>query len=627
MKKHFARNLGEEGRSGGLHPFQGKQTDAKRGVVIKRRNMTGRAFFLSLVLGILCFAAVGGMPVYADVSGSELTGVTPVSLPLGTFDITFTVHFPVDNTGDYMDRFDVTVPADWTINSVYHKNPDTEGVCVGITTTQGVDGHKIYWQTDVPTLPSYCGAWSGEGDPYTFTANVTVPSCPAGPVSLDWNIYGDNYGDAPHTTSGSFSPNFSCMTTAPNSPSGVKAVPGGGQAIVSFVPGYDGGSPITGYTVTSSPGAITATGSSSPILFSGLTNGTEYTFTVEATNAIGTGPASDPSNIVTPRPGLIGSSDVPRDIPDNDETGVSSTLDIDPGACSDITDLNVAVNISHTWVGDLIVTLTHNGTSAVIIDRPGYPTSTYGCEGNGIIDAVLDDSASNSVENSSCTQDFLGTFSPNTSLSIFNGGDASGTWSLTVSDVSEGDVGSLNSWGLILSCGSTNAYTLTVNRTGSGTVTASPGPLAWYGSAGIATYDQGTSVDITTTPSDTCGMVSYTGSCVGNTYLCSVMMTADRTVNVAINTYYVWIEDTGYFASMQDAYDAAYNGDVLRSKASYQTGDLLFDGDKQVTIKGGFTDCAYSNNAGSFTPIGGSMTIGGQDSGAGSVTIENIAIE
>ena len=65
------------------------------------------------------------------------------------------------------------------------------------------------------------------------------------------------------------------------------------QATVSFTtPASDGGSPITDYTVTSSPDNITATGNSSPIVVTGLTAGTTYTFAVTATNANGTGPAS-----------------------------------------------------------------------------------------------------------------------------------------------------------------------------------------------------------------------------------------------------------------------------------------------------------------------------------------------
>jgi hypothetical protein len=62
------------------------------------------------------------------------------------------------------------------------------------------------------------------------------------------------------------------------------------------------GTGITGYTVTSSPGGVTGTGASSPVVVSGLTAGTAYTFTVTASTAGGTGPASAASNSVTPTP-------------------------------------------------------------------------------------------------------------------------------------------------------------------------------------------------------------------------------------------------------------------------------------------------------------------------------------
>ena len=87
----------------------------------------------------------------------------------------------------------------------------------------------------------------------------------------------------------------------PGAPTGVAAVAGNGQATVSFTaPASNGGSAITGYTVISSPGNITATGSASPITVTGLTNGTAYTFTVSATNVIGTGSSSTPSTPVIP---------------------------------------------------------------------------------------------------------------------------------------------------------------------------------------------------------------------------------------------------------------------------------------------------------------------------------------
>jgi hypothetical protein len=86
-----------------------------------------------------------------------------------------------------------------------------------------------------------------------------------------------------------------------DAPTNVLATAGNAQATVSFMaPASDGGSAITGYTVTSSPSGITATGSESPIVVMGLTNGTSYTFTVVAHNSSATGPSSIASNSVTP---------------------------------------------------------------------------------------------------------------------------------------------------------------------------------------------------------------------------------------------------------------------------------------------------------------------------------------
>lgn len=93
----------------------------------------------------------------------------------------------------------------------------------------------------------------------------------------------------------------SAGATVPDAPTIGTATAGDTTASVTFTaPVSNGGSAITGYTVTSSPGGLTGTGASSPITVTGLTNGTAYTFTVTATNAIGTGAASSASNSVTP---------------------------------------------------------------------------------------------------------------------------------------------------------------------------------------------------------------------------------------------------------------------------------------------------------------------------------------
>ncbi|NHC16396.1 fibronectin type III domain-containing protein, partial [Motilibacter deserti] len=96
--------------------------------------------------------------------------------------------------------------------------------------------------------------------------------------------------------------------TSPAAPTGVTATPGDGTATVTWTaPASDGGSQITGYVITprdpdgNALPAVEAAADATSAPVGSLLNGTPYTFTVVAKNAQGTGIASAPSALVTPR--------------------------------------------------------------------------------------------------------------------------------------------------------------------------------------------------------------------------------------------------------------------------------------------------------------------------------------
>jgi RHS repeat-associated protein len=131
-------------------------------------------------------------------------------------------------------------------------------------------------------------------------------------------------------------------STAPGAPTGVTATAENASAYVLWTaPASNGGSAITGYTVTASPGGATTPATSTNVTVPGLTNGTAYTFTVKATNSVGTGVASAASSPVTPTGG-----------------GASGTISIDSqiSANSSSTSLSISTaGFSTTQAGDLLL--------------------------------------------------------------------------------------------------------------------------------------------------------------------------------------------------------------------------------------------------------------------------------
>jgi hypothetical protein len=155
-------------------------------------------------------------------------------------------------------------------------------------------------------------------------------------------------------------------------------------------------------------------------------------------------------------------------IPDNVPAGVTDTLSASP-SCT-INDVDIVLEVDHTWVGDLVVTITHAGTTVTLVDRPGRaPGGTnVGCSADmGCVrQVVLDDETGGSpppaIECASplpCTTCFPGgqvpaqSFIPNEVLSVFDTSDQAGDWIISIADNEALDTGTICAWEVRTSCG------------------------------------------------------------------------------------------------------------------------------------------------------------------------------
>lgn len=111
------------------------------------------------------------------------------------------------------------------------------------------------------------------------------------------------------------------------------------------------------------------------------------------------------------------SVDVPKSIPDNNATGVTSNLPV--AATGNVVSLQVSLNITHTYKGDLRVSL----------------LSPAGSE------HVLHANAGGSADNVVLTA---------SAVTAFNGQPANGTWRLKIVDNAASDTGTLTAWSLLL---------------------------------------------------------------------------------------------------------------------------------------------------------------------------------
>ncbi len=147
-------------------------------------------------------------------------------------------------------------------------------------------------------------------------------------------------------------------------------------------------------------------------------------------------------------PTAFTSADVPKTLADL--TKVTSTLAVSgvPGRTADV---NVTLNITHTWDDDLSVFLiSPAGTRVELFSR-------VGASGKNFTFTTLDDQAATPI--TSGTAPFSGSYRPTGSLAAVNGQDPNGTWTLEVNDDVSGDTGTLQGWSLTMTYGEPSTQT------------------------------------------------------------------------------------------------------------------------------------------------------------------------
>ena len=197
---------------------------------------------------------------------------------------------------------------------------------------------------------------------------------------------------------------------------------------------------------TSPPGSGTVTDTapvtSHSLALAGLASCTTYYYWVESADQAGNVASSHANGgyhsfrtgqNVQPS---FSATDTPVSIPDNSSTGGTSTITLSDTRV--VQDVNVTANITHTYDGDLVLSLiTPTNASITLSNRRGSA-------GNNFTNTTFDDEATTPI--ASGTPPFSGSFRPDSPLTAADGLTASGAWRLKVVDQASADTGTITAW-------------------------------------------------------------------------------------------------------------------------------------------------------------------------------------
>lgn len=130
-------------------------------------------------------------------------------------------------------------------------------------------------------------------------------------------------------------------------------------------------------------------------------------------------------------------------VPLPDRVDIDINVDASGGGTHTITQVTLDLDITHTWIGDLEISLTSpQGTTSLLVDNV--------CGNTDDMNLTLDDTAGTAIGNS-CASPYTGTFNTGGGLNAFIGQNPVGTWVLGITDTLDIDSGTLNSASLNIS--------------------------------------------------------------------------------------------------------------------------------------------------------------------------------
>lgn len=270
-----------------------------------------------------------------------------------------------------------------------------------------------------------------------------------------------------------------------------------------------------------------------------------------------------------------------------------------------ITDLDIAFDISHTFIGDLSIFLTSpSGTSVLLLSGP--------CGDFDDMNLRLDDEGGAGV----CASPTIGTVTPANPLSAFDGEVFEGDWTLTIFDSFAGDDGILNSWCLLPTLAAPTTCTSGVTTTWNGIVSG---------------WDNGTPTSI----DNAILMDTYDTTFSGNIEACSLLV-AGGNLFIYANEYAriqesiivnsgaaISVLTDGSLLQVNDAASVAKSGDILVgiSTPSLTARDFMimgspmtFEGPDAFIDNNGAGTAAYqvlNHTTANFTPYVGTPAVVG----------------